>query len=106
MSNLQKVYEYMTLRNIKKTAYGGWIVLPLKRQTKIAADDTLFFLLAYGGWIVLTLKKPNKNCSRRHFVFFFFFFVFFLYFYLLKKIRLEVSRESSTRQRIHTKYQV
>ena len=30
----------------------------------------------------------------------------FFYFYLLKKIRLDVSCESSARQRIHMKYQV
>ena len=40
----------------------------------------------------------KQNCSRRHFYFF--------YFYLLKKIRLSVSCESSARQRIHMKYQV
>ena len=44
---------------------------PLKRQTKIAADDTLMF-----------------------------------YFYLSKKIRLDVSSESSAWQRIHMKHQV
>ena len=38
-----------------------------------------------------------QNCSRRH---------FFFYFYLLHKIRLDVSREFSPRQRIHMKYQV
>ena len=46
---------------------------------------------------VLTLKVPNKNCSRQHFNF---------YFYLLKKIRLNGSCESSALQRIHMKYQV
>ena len=40
---------------------------------------------------LLTLKAPNKNCSRRHFLFPFFFF----YFYLSKEIRLGVSCESS-----------
>ena len=45
--------------------------VPLKDQTKIAADDTLFFD-----------------------------------FYLCKEIRLDVSCESSARQRIHMKYQV
>ena len=47
------------------------IPVPLKRQTKIAADDILIF-----------------------------------YFYLSKKIRLDISSESSARQRIHMKYQV
>ena len=42
---------------------------------------------------VLTVKVPNKKCNRRHFI--------FMYFYLLKKIRLDVSCESSARQRIH-----
>ena len=32
--------------------------------------------------------------------------VVFFYFYLLKKIRLDVSCESSVQQRIHVKYQV
>ena len=45
----------------------------------------------------LTLQTPNKNCSRRHFIF---------YFYLYKEIRLDVSLESSARQRIHMKFQV
>ena len=44
---------------------------PLKRQTKMAADDILIF-----------------------------------YFYLSKKIRLDVSSESSALQRIHLKLQV
>ena len=48
--------------------------------------------------LVLTLKAPYKNCRRRHLIFF--------YFYLSKKIRLDVSCESSARQRIHMKYQV
>ena len=47
------------------------IFFPLKCQTKIAADDTLFF-----------------------------------YFYLSKEIRLNVSCESSAKQKIHMKYQV
>ena len=45
----------------------------------------------------LTLSAPNKNYSRRH---------FFFYFYLSKEIKLDVSCESSARQRIHMKYQV
>ena len=45
----------------------------------------------------LTLETPSKNCSRRHFIF---------YFYLSKEIRLDVSLESSARQRIHKKFQV
>ena len=44
---------------------------PLKRQTKIAADDTLLF-----------------------------------YFYLSKEIKLDISCESSAKQRIHMNYQV
>ena len=40
----------------------------------------------------------NQNCSRQHFYYF--------YFYLLKKITLDVSYESSAMQRIHMKYQV
>ena len=47
----------------------------------------------------LTVKAP-KNCSRRHFNFLRF------YFYLPKKIRLDVSSESSAKQRIHLKHQV
>ena len=35
----------------------------------------------------LILKGQNKNCSRRH--------LKYIYFYLSKKIRLDVSRESS-----------
>ena len=46
---------------------------------------------------MLTLKVPNKNCNRRHFIFF--------YFYLSKEIKLDVSCESSARQRIHKKNQ-
>ena len=46
---------------------------------------------------LLAVKAPNKNCSRRHFNFFF---------YLLKKIRLDFSCESSAQQRIHLKHQV
>ena len=45
---------------------------------------------------MLTLKAPDKNCSRRRFIF---------YFYLSKKIRLDFSCESSAEQRIHLKYQ-
>ena len=45
----------------------------------------------------LTHKASNKNCSRRHLNF---------YFYLSKKIRLDVSSESSAQQRIHLKHQV
>ena len=48
---------------------------------------------------LLTLKAPNKNCSRRQFIFFFFF-------YLSKKIRPDFSFESSAWQRIHLKHQV
>ena len=47
---------------------------------------------------MLTFKVPNKNCSRRHFNFFTFIF--------LKKIRFEVSCESSALQRIHMKYRL
>ena len=35
----------------------------------------------------LTLKGPNNHCSRRH--------LKYIYFYLSKKIRLDVSSESS-----------
>ena len=48
---------------------------------------------------MLTLKHQTKIAADDTFIFFF-------YFYLLKKIRLDVSYESSARQRIHTKYQV
>ena len=48
--------------------------------------------------LCLTLKAPNKNCNRRHLIFF--------YFYLSKKIRLDVSWESSAQPRIHIKYQI
>ena len=56
--------------------YGNYIqglpvFKPLKRQTKIVADNTLFFLLLS-----------------------------------FKEIRLDISCESSARQRIHMKYQV
>ena len=46
--------------------------------------NKLLFLSVIG---ILTLKAPNKNCSRCHFNFF--------YFYLLKKIKLDFSCESS-----------
>ena len=54
--------------------------------------------------ILLHIVKPLKpsrakqNCSRRHF--------YFVYFYSTKKIRLDISCESSAQQRIHMKYQV
>ena len=44
--------------------------------------------------IELALKAPNKNC------------IFIFYFYLLKKIRIDLSCESSAEQRIHLKHQV
>ena len=49
------------------------------------------------AFLTLTLKVPNKNCSRRHFNFLLLSF---------KKVRLDVSCESSARQRIHMKHQV
>ena len=48
----------------------------------------------------LTLKAPNKIAADDTFIYFIF------YFYLLKKIRLDVSCESSAWQRIQMKYQV
>ena len=47
--------------------------------------------------VVLTLKAPSKVAADD---------TYFFYFYLLKKIRLDVSCESSARQRIYMKYQV
>ena len=55
-------------------------------------SDPVNYILHY-----LTLIVPNKNCSGRHFNF---------YFYLLKKIRLDFSCESSAWQRIHLKHRV
>ena len=49
----------------------------------------VFFCVFFLEVLHLTLKAPNKNC-----------------FYLLKKIRLDVSWESSAKQRIHLKHQV
>ena len=47
--------------------------------------------------MILTIKAPNENCSGRHFNFLLLSF---------EEIRLDVSCESSARQRIHMKYQV
>ena len=44
----------------------------------------------------LTLKAPNKNLQQTTLI--------FLNFYLSKKIRLDVSCESSAKHRIHMKY--
>ena len=53
-------------------------------------------LKLYIIYSALTLKAPSKIAADDTFIFF--------YFYLLKKIRLDVSCESSARQRIHMKY--
>ena len=45
---------------------------------------------------LLTLKALNKNLQQT---------TLFFYFYLSKKIRLDVSSESSAKQRIQMKYQ-
>ena len=47
--------------------------------------------------ILLTLKAPSKIAADDTFIIF--------YFYLSKKIRLDVSCESSAKQVIHIKYQ-
>ena len=62
--------EFFQLYKILKQLYG--------------VNYSKYNLLSFNA--VLTLKVPNKNCSRRHFNF---------YFYLSKKIRLDVSSESS-----------
>ena len=46
---------------------------------------------------VFNSERSKQNCSRRHYIF---------YVYILKKIRHDVSCESSARQSIHMKYQV
>ena len=59
--------------------------------------QTKTYIKVNGMGTLLTLKAPSKIAADDTFIFF--------YFYLLKKIRLDVSCESSARQRIHMKSQ-
>ena len=61
-------------------------------------DQTAPYPVYHKYGLYLIHKVPSKIAADDTFIFF--------YFYLLKKIRLDVSCESSVRQRIHKKYQV
>ena len=70
----------------------------------VQTAKALIRLCGCAGWSeplliehALTLKAPSKFAADGTFIF---------YLYLFKKIRLDVSCESSARQRIHMKHQV
>ena len=71
---------------IMKQCVQNLLDISFKRQTKIAADDTLIFYF-YLSKIKLDFSCESSACFS-------------------EKIRLGVSSESSARQRIHLKHQV
>ena len=61
--------------------------VPILKHFRVNCSESISVNVRVKHDAKVTLKAPNKNCSRRHFIFF--------YFYFSKKIRLEVSCESS-----------
>ena len=75
--------------------YNNIITLNITRQ-KVYSTPLCYSISFTRRAFLLTLKAPSKIAADDTFIIF--------TFYLLKKIRLDVSCESSAKQRIHMKY--